>query len=69
MVYLGASLCSGCGQSVGEKEEVCPGPWEPPGMPGHSDSQKAATRDCREERSAGAGEELAPLLGKILKVP
>lgn len=62
MVYLGASLCSGYGQSVGEKEEVCPGPWEPPGIPGHSDSQK-------EECSAGAGEELAPLLGKILKVP
>lgn len=69
MVYLGGSLCSGRGKSVGEKEEVSPGPWEPPGVPGHGDSQKAATRDCGEGCRTEAGEELALRLDKILKVP
>jgi hypothetical protein len=61
------NLCSGCGKSVRKKEEVCPYPWEPPGVPGHSDSQKAPPRIVG--KSVWRGQVLAGLLDEILKGP
>lgn len=63
----GLNLCSGCGKSVAKKEEVCPYPWESPGVPGHSDSQKATPRAVG--RSVWRGQMLTGLLGEILNAP
>lgn len=58
----GLNLCPGCGKSVGKKEEVCAYPWEPAGVSGHTDSQKATPRTVR--RSVWRGQALTGLLGE-----
>lgn len=58
----GLNLCSGCGKSVRKKEEVYS--WEPPGVPGYRDIQKATPWIVGSSVWRGTR-----LLGEILKAP